>query len=44
VPGSFLSQYQAELGMMGINTPAEEGGSELDALSYTIAMVRQHTY
>lgn len=29
---------QAELGMMGINTPSEYGGSELDALSYAIAM------
>jgi butyryl-CoA dehydrogenase len=29
---------QAELGMMGINTPGEYGGSDLDALSYAIAM------
>jgi butyryl-CoA dehydrogenase len=28
----------AELGMMGINTPTEYNGSELDALSYAIAM------
>ena len=29
---------QAELGLMGINTSADQGGSELDALSYAIAM------
>lgn len=28
----------AELGLMGINTPEENGGSGLDALSYAIAM------
>lgn len=28
----------AELGLMGINTPSELNGSELDALSYAIAM------
>lgn len=28
----------SELGLMGINTPEECGGSELDALSYAIAM------
>jgi butyryl-CoA dehydrogenase len=36
----FLNIYllQAELGLMGINTPTELGGSGLDALSYAIAM------
>lgn len=29
---------QADLGMMGINCSADHGGSELDALSYAIAM------
>jgi len=29
---------QAELGLMGINTPGEYNGSELDAMSYAIAM------
>jgi butyryl-CoA dehydrogenase len=29
---------QAELGLMGINVKAEYGGSELDAMSYAIAM------
>lgn len=29
---------QAELGLMGINTSGEHNGSELDALSYAIAM------
>jgi butyryl-CoA dehydrogenase len=28
----------SELGLMGINTPMEQGGSGLDALSYAIAM------
>lgn len=30
--------FQAELGMMGINTPGDFAGSELDAMSYAIAM------
>jgi butyryl-CoA dehydrogenase len=30
--------HLAELGLMGINTPTESNGSELDALSYAIAM------
>jgi butyryl-CoA dehydrogenase len=29
---------QAELGLMGINVKSEHGGSELDAMSYAIAM------
>ena len=29
---------KTELGLMGINTPSEYGGSELDAMSYAIAM------
>lgn len=28
----------AELGLMGINTPSDYGGSEMDAMSYAIAM------
>jgi hypothetical protein len=39
----LLDTTQAELGMMGINTPSEYGGSELDALSYAIAMVSLET-
>lgn len=31
-------QQLAELGLMGINTPSDYGGSELDAMSYAIAM------
>mmetsp|Transcript_8374 Transcript_8374/g.24115 ORF Transcript_8374/g.24115 Transcript_8374/m.24115 type:complete len:428 (+) Transcript_8374:136-1419(+) len=31
-------QQLSELGMMGINTPEENGGSGLDAMSYAIAM------
>ena len=30
--------HKAELGLMGINTPEEYGGSGLDAMSYAIAM------
>jgi len=35
---SFLIFTQAELGLMGINVSSDLGGSELDALSYAIAM------
>jgi butyryl-CoA dehydrogenase len=35
-PPLFFSQ--AELGLMGINTKGDYGGSELDAMSYAIAM------
>ena len=30
--------HLAELGLMGLNTPAAHNGSELDAMSYAIAM------
>lgn len=36
-PTNAVTQL-AELGLMGINTPEENGGSGLDALSYAIAM------
>jgi len=36
-PSDAVAQL-AELGLMGINTPEENGGSGLDALSYAIAM------
>lgn len=37
VPSPIIAQL-AELGLMGINVPSEYNGSELDALSYAIAM------
>lgn len=35
---ALFIKNQAELGMMGINCSSDHGGSELDALSYAIAM------
>ena len=37
-PRAIANLSQAELGLMGINIPGEYNGSELDALSYAIAM------
>jgi butyryl-CoA dehydrogenase len=35
---TMTTSIQADLGLMGINVPSQYNGSELDALSYAIAM------